>query len=151
MHASSLPNRESTLLVLAADYDRSADPRLLAHARRYDRTLVVAPTTPPPDGGWIVDDDAAARHAHDRADTIAAYLRSHGDPAQAEVGDPDPLLAAVDAIALHQVDGVLILASDDRSGRRLAHRSARLARPADVVTLRRTAAARVPPNVAAAH
>jgi hypothetical protein len=142
--------RDTTLLVVAEAYDHSADALLRAYAKSYDHTLVVAPASPPPDARWLVDDDEAVRHADARSDSIAALLRSSGLDANTELGDPDPLLAAEDAIALHPVDAVLIVAGDERSGERLQLRSTRLARPAAVIALHPMSKTQVPPRPVAA-
>jgi hypothetical protein len=151
MQTSTDTSPSQTLLILAAHYDGSADAQLLTHARHYDQTRVVAPASPPPGADWIVDDDDAVRQAHVRAGTIAATLRSHGLDTDTDVGDPDPLLAAADAIALHSVDALLILTCDDRSARRLERGSGRLARPVTMVTLHKAPPAHVPQGLAAAH
>ena len=131
-------DRAQTVLVIATDHDRTADARLLEHVRDYERALVVAPTTPSPTARWIVDEEEAARHAAVRARSVAALLRSSGLEVEARLGDPDPIQAAVDAIATGPVDAVVILVADTGRPHRpnLGSRTRRLGRPTAVIRLR---------------
>jgi hypothetical protein len=131
-------DRAQTVLVIAADHDRTADARLLEHVRDFERALVVAPTTPSPTARWIVDDEEAAGHAAARSRAVAAVLRSSGLDVEARVGDPDPIQAAADGIATEAVDAVVIVAADTGRPHRpnLGSRTRRLGCPTAVIRLR---------------
>jgi hypothetical protein len=131
-------DRAQTVLVIAADHDRTADARLLEQVRDFERALVVAPTTPSPTARWIVDDEEAAGRAAARSRAVAAVLRNSGLDVEARVGDPDPIQAAADGIATEAVDAVVILAADTGRPHRpnLGSRTRRLGRPTAVIRLR---------------
>jgi hypothetical protein len=68
---------------------------------------LVVPQTKP-SAGLLVYDEAVRESAHVRVDLAMSLLASEGITATGEVGDPDPFLATMDAIAARRPDEVII-------------------------------------------
>ena len=71
------------------------------------RVIVCVPRNRPKHGNLIYD-DAVFDAARVRIDLARGYLRERGIEAVGEVGDPDPYTAAMDAIADHHPDEVVV-------------------------------------------
>lgn len=71
------------------------------------RFFVVVPQTRPRHGN-VIYADAVRDAAQVRCDLVEAYMRAEGFEGQGEVGDPDPYIAAMDAIGEHAIDEVII-------------------------------------------
>ena len=68
---------------------------------------VVVPRTRPRHGN-VVYDEVVRDSAQVRVDLARAWMRENGIASSGEVGDPDPFLAAVDAIAAEGIDRVIV-------------------------------------------
>ena len=68
---------------------------------------VVVPRTRPRHGN-VVYDEVVRDSAQVRVDLARAWMRENGIASSGEVGDPDPFLAAVDAIASEGIDEVIV-------------------------------------------
>jgi hypothetical protein len=68
---------------------------------------VVVPRARPRRGN-VVYDEAVRDMAQVRVDLMLAFMRDNGIKGGGEVGDPDPFLAATDAIAAERVDEVIV-------------------------------------------
>lgn len=71
------------------------------------RVVVCVPRNRPKHGNLIYD-DAVFDAARVRIDLARGYMRERGINAIGEVGDPDPYTAAMDAIADHQPDEIIV-------------------------------------------
>jgi hypothetical protein len=71
------------------------------------RVVVCVPRNRPKHGNLIYD-DAVFDAARVRIDLARGYLRERGIEAVGEVGDPDPYTAAMDAIADHHPDEIIV-------------------------------------------
>jgi hypothetical protein len=71
------------------------------------RVVVCVPRSRPRHGN-VIYDDAVFQAAQIRIDLARQVLRSQGIEAIGEVGDPDPYTAAMDAIAEHNPDEVIV-------------------------------------------
>ncbi|MGI8922392.1 MAG: hypothetical protein ACR2HD_12145 [Solirubrobacteraceae bacterium] len=61
-----------------------------------------------PQSGLVVYDDAVRDAAQVRVDLAVDYMRQRGVEAFGEVGDPDPFTAAMDAIAEHAPEEIIV-------------------------------------------
>jgi hypothetical protein len=68
--------------------------------------LVVPQTTPA--AGLVIYDEAVRESAQVRVDLAMGLLAAEGIKATGEVGDPDPFMAAMDAIAQRRPDEVIV-------------------------------------------
>jgi hypothetical protein len=68
---------------------------------------VVVPRTRPRHGN-VVYDEVVRDSAQVRVDLAREWMREHGIKSSGEVGDPDPFLAAVDAIHHEGIDEVIV-------------------------------------------
>jgi hypothetical protein len=68
---------------------------------------LVVPQTKP-GAGLVIYDEAVRESAQARVDLAMSLLASEGIAASGEVGDPDPFLAAMDAIAARRPDEVIV-------------------------------------------
>jgi hypothetical protein len=68
---------------------------------------VVVPQTRPKHGN-VIYDEAVRDSAQVRVDLALAFMRDQGIKGTGEVGDADPYLAAMDAVAEHGIDEVII-------------------------------------------
>jgi hypothetical protein len=68
---------------------------------------LVVPQTKPT-AGLVVYDEAVRESAQARVDLAMSLLASEGIAASGEVGDPDPFLATMDAIAARRPDEVIV-------------------------------------------
>jgi hypothetical protein len=68
---------------------------------------VVVPRASPRHGN-IVYDEVVRESAQVRVDLARAWMRENGIASTGEVGDPDPYLAAIDAIASEGIDEVIV-------------------------------------------
>jgi siroheme synthase (precorrin-2 oxidase/ferrochelatase) len=82
--------------------------------------LVVAPALNSRLRHWLSDEDEARRQAEDRVLHYVAQLRLDGFATEGMIGDPDPVQAIADALALFAADAVVIAADGDRVPNRLA-------------------------------
>jgi hypothetical protein len=81
---------------------------ILARAQQDDASFhVVVPRTRPRHGN-VVYDEVVRDSAQVRVDLARAWMRENGIASSGEVGDPDPYLAAVDAIAAEGIDEVIV-------------------------------------------
>src|SRR4051812_43408585 len=71
------------------------------------RFHVVVPQTRPRHGN-VIYDDAVRDSAQVRVDLALEFMRGEGIEGTGEVGDGDPLNAAIDAIADHKIDEVIV-------------------------------------------
>jgi hypothetical protein len=71
------------------------------------RFHVVVPQTRPRHGN-VVYDEAVRDGAQVRVDLALAFMREEGIEGTGEVGDPDPYNAALDAIAEHGIDEIIV-------------------------------------------
>jgi hypothetical protein len=71
------------------------------------RFHVVVPQTRPKHGN-VIYDDAVRASAQVRVDLALAFMRDNGIEGTGEVGDPDPYNAAMDAIAEHHIDEIIV-------------------------------------------
>jgi hypothetical protein len=77
------------------------------HAQGDARFFVVVPRTPPRHGN-VVYDEAVRESAQVRVDLALNFMREAGIEGSGEVGDPDPLNAAKDAIAAERIDEIIV-------------------------------------------
>jgi hypothetical protein len=77
-------------------------------AEQPDLRLVVCVPRSRPRHGNVIYDDAVFQAAQIRIDLARQVLRTLGIEAVGEVGDPDPYTAAMDAIAEHNPDEVIV-------------------------------------------
>lgn len=77
-------------------------------AEEDDLRLVVCVPRSRPRHGNVIYDDAVFQAAQIRIDLARQVLRGEGIEAIGEVGDPDPYTAAMDAIAEHNPDEVIV-------------------------------------------
>jgi hypothetical protein len=68
---------------------------------------LVVPQTKP-SAGLVIYDEAVRESAQVRVDLAMSLLATEGIAASGEVGDPDPFLAAMDAIAARRPDEVIV-------------------------------------------
>ena len=68
---------------------------------------LVVPQTKPA-AGLVIYDEAVRESAQVRVDLAMSLLASEGIKASGEVGDPDPFMAAMDAIAARRPDEVIV-------------------------------------------
>jgi hypothetical protein len=80
--------------------------RARAAAGNVSFRLVVPASTP--SAGLVIYDEAVRESAHVRVDLALSVLAEEGIAATGEVGDPDPFLATMDAIADRRPDEVII-------------------------------------------
>jgi hypothetical protein len=71
------------------------------------RFHVVVPQTRPRHGN-VIYDDAVRASAQVRVDLALAFMRDNGIEGTGEVGDGDPYNAAMDAIAEHHIDEIIV-------------------------------------------
>jgi hypothetical protein len=83
------------------------DKVLERHRDSEARFHVVVPLTRPKHGN-VIYDEAVRDGAQVRVDLALAFMREHDIDATGEVGDQDPFNAAVDAIAQHGIDEVIV-------------------------------------------
>ena len=77
------------------------------HAEGDARFFVVVPQNKP-DHGNVIYDEAVRDAAQVRIDLALAFMREEGFEGYGEVGDTDPFNAAMDAIAEHAIDEVIV-------------------------------------------
>ncbi len=77
------------------------------HAQGDARFHVVVPQTRPRHG-HVIYDEAVRDSAQVRVDLALAFMREEGIEGQGEVGDGDPLNAAQDAIAAHDISEIIV-------------------------------------------
>src|SRR5918998_803172 len=77
------------------------------HAEGDARFHVVVPQTRPRHGN-VIYDEAVRDSAQVRVDLALAFMREEGIEGTGEVGDGDPYNAALDAIAEHGIDEIII-------------------------------------------
>jgi hypothetical protein len=71
------------------------------------RFHVVVPMTRPRHGN-VIYDEAVRDSAQVRVDLALAFMREEGIEGDGEVGDGDPLNAAMDAVAEHRIDEIIV-------------------------------------------
>jgi hypothetical protein len=71
------------------------------------RFHVVVPLTRPKHGN-VIYDETVREGAQVRVDLALAFMREQGIEGSGEVGDPDPYNAAMDAIAEHHIDEIIV-------------------------------------------
>jgi hypothetical protein len=69
--------------------------------------FVVVPQAKPRRGN-VVYDEAVRDMAQVRVDLMLAFMRDNGIKGSGEVGDPDPFLAASDAVAAERIDEIIV-------------------------------------------
>jgi hypothetical protein len=69
--------------------------------------FVVVPQAKPRRGN-VVYDEAVRDMAQVRVDLMLAFMRDNGIKGRGEVGDPDPFLAATDAVAAEGIDEIIV-------------------------------------------
>src|SRR5215218_7944394 len=77
------------------------------HAQGDARFHVVVPQTRPRYGN-VIYDEAVRDSAQVRVDLALAFMREEGIDGTGEVGDGDPLNAAMDAIAAHRLSEIIV-------------------------------------------
>jgi hypothetical protein len=77
------------------------------HAQGDARFHVVVPLTRPRHGN-VIYDEAVRDSAQVRVDLALAFMREEGIEGTGEVGDGDPLNAAMDAIAAHRIGEIIV-------------------------------------------
>src|SRR5215218_9279263 len=77
------------------------------HAQGDARFHVVVPQTRPRYGN-VIYDEAVRDSAQVRVDLALAFMREEGIEGTGEVGDGDPLNAAMDAIASHRINEIIV-------------------------------------------
>jgi hypothetical protein len=70
--------------------------------------LVVAPASNSRLRHWVSDVDGARRAAEERVGVCVEHLRLSGFDAEGVVGDPDPVQALADALALFEADTLVV-------------------------------------------
>ena len=68
---------------------------------------LVVPQTKP-SAGLVIYDEAVRESAQVRVDLALSAVASEGIEATGEVGDPDPFMATMDAIAVHRPDEIIL-------------------------------------------
>ena len=98
-----------TILILANETiaGKGMLDAMVAHRGEDVRFHIVVPKTRPKHGN-VIYDEAVRSSAQVRVDLARAFLREQGITSSGEVGDPDPFLAATDAIAEHDVDEIIV-------------------------------------------
>ncbi len=81
--------------------------RTRARAEEGARFRLVVPQSKP-SAGLVIYDEAVRESAQVRVDLALARAAEEGIQASGEVGDPDPFLATMDAIAARRPDGVIV-------------------------------------------
>jgi hypothetical protein len=61
-----------------------------------------------PSAGLVIYDEAVRESAQVRVDLAISLVRNEGIEATGEIGDPDPFLATMDAIAEHRPDQIIL-------------------------------------------
>jgi len=85
-------------------------PELIAKARRQQASLVVVcPALNTRLAHWVSDVDGATAAAAGRLERSLATLENAGHKARGQVGDPDPVQALADAVALYAPEEVVIV------------------------------------------
>jgi len=99
----------STILVLANETigGKKLLDAVLARRDEDVRFHVVVPQTRPKHGN-VIYDEAVHDSAQVRVDLALAFMRDEGIQGTGEVGDADPYNAAMDAIAEHGIDEILL-------------------------------------------
>jgi len=77
------------------------------HEQGDARFFIVVPRTRPKYGN-VVYDEAVRDMAQVRVDLMLAFMRDNDIRGDGEVGDPDPFLAATDAVAAEGIDEILV-------------------------------------------
>jgi hypothetical protein len=77
------------------------------HAQGDARFHVVVPQTRPRHGN-VIYDEAVRDSAQVRVDLALAFMRDEGIEGTGEVGDGDPLNAALDAVATHRITEIIV-------------------------------------------
>src|SRR3712207_769924 len=77
------------------------------HEQGDAKFFIVVPRTRPKYGN-VIYDEAVRSSAQVRVDLALAFARQAGMEAQGEVGDEDPFNAALDAVAEHRIDEVIV-------------------------------------------
>jgi hypothetical protein len=78
------------------------------HAAAGDvRFRLVVPRTPP-SAGLVIYEEAVRESAQARVDLALSLLAEEGIQASGEVGDPDPFLATMDAVAEHRPERIIV-------------------------------------------
>src|ERR687892_2328208 len=77
------------------------------HAEGDARFHVVVPLTRPRYGN-VIYDEAQRDGAQVRVDLALAFMREEGIEGTGEVGDEDPYNAAIDAVAEHGIDEIIV-------------------------------------------
>jgi hypothetical protein len=80
---------------------------MVAHRGEDVSFHIVVPKTRPKHGN-VIYEEAVRDSAQVRVDLARAFLREEGIKSTGEVGDPDPFLAATDAIAQHGIDEIIV-------------------------------------------
>ncbi len=81
--------------------------RTRARSEENVRFRLVVPQSKPT-AGLVIYDEAVRESAHVRIELADSLLASEGIAVTGEVGDPDPFLATMDAIAAHRPDEIII-------------------------------------------
>src|SRR4051794_15026603 len=110
---SSEPNASRPRRILVVANETVAGKRLIDEVAACTRggaaeVLVVAPALTPRIRFLVSDVSKARAAAEERLEASVATLRARGIDARGEVGDPDPLLAIEDALAVFHPDEVVI-------------------------------------------
>jgi hypothetical protein len=108
------------LIVLTDELDKPGliDQLQRQLPREWDQIMVVAPAVEEtPLHHALGDIDTATREAQRRLESSLEELRSRGYSALGHVGDPDPIVAAEDALRLYPADEVLIVAHSEEQKR----------------------------------
>src|SRR5277367_7113987 len=71
------------------------------------RFRLVVPQTNP-SAGLVIYDEAVRESAQVRVDLALSAVAAEGIEATGEVGDPDPFMATMDAIAIHRPDEIML-------------------------------------------
>jgi len=71
------------------------------------RFRLIVPQTKP-SAGLVVYDEAVREAAQVRVDLALSAVAAEGIEATGEVGDPDPFMATMDAVALHRPDEIIL-------------------------------------------
>jgi hypothetical protein len=71
------------------------------------RFRLVVPQTKPT-AGLVIYDEAVRESAQVRVDLALSAVTAEGIEATGEVGDPDPFMAAMDAVAVHRPDEIIL-------------------------------------------
>jgi hypothetical protein len=78
------------------------------HAASGDvRFRLVVPRTPP-SAGLVIYEEAVRESAQARVDLALSLLADEGIQASGEVGDPDPFMATMDAVAEHRPERIIV-------------------------------------------